>query len=60
MTEHKNENPDIFSILGYTVEEGMIYLHIDNDDGHPSGQDITSLTVELDAEFLQRMLDEVT
>lgn len=59
MKEHKNQNPDVFSTLGYTAAAGMIYLQIDNDDGHPSGQDITSLTVELDREFLQRMLSSL-
>ena len=56
---HKNDNPDVFSVLGYNVENNMIYLHIDNDDGHPSGQDITSLTVELNRGLLLRMLNSL-
>lgn len=53
---HKNENPDDWKVLGYTAEDGVINLCLDNDDGHISGHDISSITVSLDKELLQRML----
>lgn len=56
---HKNENPDDWKVLGYTVEDGVINLCIDNDDGHISGYDITSIELELDKELLQRMLSDL-
>lgn len=57
---HKNENPDDWKILGYTVEGDVINLYLDNDDGHISGQDISSITIELDKELLQRMLSDLS
>ena len=55
---HKNENPEDWKVLGFTIQDDKtIQLHIDNDDGHISGQDITGLTVELDKELLTNMLD---
>ena len=54
---HKNENPEDWKILGYTIKDNKtLQLHIDNDDGHISGHDITCLTVELDKELLINML----
>lgn len=53
---HKNENPEDWKVLGYTIQDNKIQLHIDNDDGHISGQGIMSLTVELDKEILTSML----
>lgn len=54
---HNNENPEDWKVLGYTIQDNKIQLHIDNDDGHISGQGITCLTVELDKELLTNMLD---
>ena len=55
----KITDPDDWSILGYCVVGGLVELYFDNDDGHPSGQGIISGTLNLDKEFILKMLSDL-
>lgn len=56
---HKNTEPNDWKILGYCVVGGQVELYFDNDDGHPSGQDINGGTLNLDKEFILKMLSDL-
>lgn len=56
---HKNTEPNDWKILGYCVVGGQVELYFDNDDGHPSGQDISGGTLNLDKELILKMLSDL-
>lgn len=56
---HNNTEPNDWKILGYCVVGGQVELYFDNDDGHPSGQDINGGTLNLDKEFILKMLSDL-